>query len=249
MTFVSNSTGPYDITGDSVEDLIRIKAEYYKEKMQMPEQTPRANERQVGGDHYKKMPIEHWDLVAIFDWDFFQAQITRYMMRWRDKDGLKDLEKMTHVAQKYLEVERLRAEGKLTPTILREAIQKLGGESTSRPKLHSREDYVEQIFDMLGILDTDQLQRVRDHLAPAYSGPRPGYGADAPDPLAGMPGRAPQPEGPASPAPSHHGGAPHHGAAPAAPSAGTRGDVGVHPSGQPSPSPLHPNGGPWPQGT
>lgn len=85
----------------------------------------KANERQVGGDHYKKMPIEHWDLVVLFGWDYFQAQITRYIMRWRDKAGIVDLEKCGHVIAKYIEVEKLRASGNLTLTILRDILTKL----------------------------------------------------------------------------------------------------------------------------
>jgi Protein of unknwon function (DUF3310) len=67
-----------------------------------------ANERQVGGDHYKKNSadgLEHWDLVAMFKWDYFQGQIIKYLMRWRDKNGIQDLEKAAHYLQKYIETE------------------------------------------------------------------------------------------------------------------------------------------------
>jgi hypothetical protein len=85
----------------------------------------RANERQVGGDHYKIMPIEHWDLSVMFNMDPFQYQITKYVLRWRDKNGLMDLEKVVHFAQKYLEIERMRKEGNLTIELLRGAMVKL----------------------------------------------------------------------------------------------------------------------------
>jgi Protein of unknwon function (DUF3310) len=66
-----------------------------------------ANDRQVGGEHYKTPGIpEHWDLVAIFGWDYFQGQITKYLMRWRKKNGIEDLEKARHYLDKYIEVER-----------------------------------------------------------------------------------------------------------------------------------------------
>lgn len=86
-----------------------------------------ANKRQVGGGHYKKMPLEHWDLASIFEWDFFQYTITRYVMRWRDKNGLQDLEKVIHVAQKYFEIETLKKEKPLTwrQHIMLEACKKL----------------------------------------------------------------------------------------------------------------------------
>jgi hypothetical protein len=80
-----------------------------------------ANSRQVAGNHYKNRGIEHWDIVALWNLDYFQGQILRYVMRWRDKAGLVDLEKGLHVYQKYLEIERLRAEGTMTVELLRAA--------------------------------------------------------------------------------------------------------------------------------
>jgi hypothetical protein len=72
-----------------------------------------ANERQVGGTHYKKPEgtVEHWDLVAQWDLDYFQGQITKYVMRWRDKGGVTDLEKARHFLDKYIELMRAKAVG------------------------------------------------------------------------------------------------------------------------------------------
>lgn len=65
-----------------------------------------ANARQVAGSHYSGYPLQHWDLVAIFDWDYFQGQITKYLMRWKKKNGIQDLEKAAHFLEKYIEVEK-----------------------------------------------------------------------------------------------------------------------------------------------
>jgi hypothetical protein len=65
-----------------------------------------ANDRQVDGSHYKTPGLQHWDLAALFNWDYFQARMIAYMMRWRDKKGTVDLEKGLHFAQKYLELVR-----------------------------------------------------------------------------------------------------------------------------------------------
>lgn len=63
-----------------------------------------ANERQVGGEHYKtEGKPEHWDLVITYGWDYFQGQITKYLMRWRLKNGIEDLEKARHYLDKYIE--------------------------------------------------------------------------------------------------------------------------------------------------
>lgn len=66
-----------------------------------------ANERQIGGDHYKKEGFpEHWDIVWEYDLDYFQGQITKYVMRWKKKGGINDLEKARHFLDKYIELIR-----------------------------------------------------------------------------------------------------------------------------------------------
>jgi hypothetical protein len=84
----------------------------------------KANERQVGGDHYHRHVLEHWDIVALFNLDYYQGQITKYIMRWKDKAGIQDLEKARHFIDKYIEVEKLRAIGELTETVLLDALKK-----------------------------------------------------------------------------------------------------------------------------
>lgn len=68
-----------------------------------------ANERQVGGQHYKTR-IEHWDFVDANDLDYFQGQITKYVARWRDKGGVEDLRKARHFLDKYIELQEQRYE-------------------------------------------------------------------------------------------------------------------------------------------
>jgi hypothetical protein len=84
-----------------------------------------ANDYQISGTHYKKGPLEHWDLAAMFGWDYFQARSIAYIMRWRDKAGIPDLKKAGHFIQKYIEVEEARAAGTLTRDILKAALELL----------------------------------------------------------------------------------------------------------------------------
>jgi Cdc6-like AAA superfamily ATPase len=48
--------------------------------------------------------LQHWDVVHHFDLDYFQGQITKYVMRWKDKNGLQDLRKAQHFLDKYIEL-------------------------------------------------------------------------------------------------------------------------------------------------
>lgn len=64
----------------------------------------KANERQVGGGHYGGGKHQHWDIVVEHELNYFEAQILRYVMRCRKKQGLEDLEKAKHFIEKYIEV-------------------------------------------------------------------------------------------------------------------------------------------------
>lgn len=68
-----------------------------------------ANDKQVAGGHYQKQKIQHWDYVVANDLDYFQGQITKYVSRWKDKNGIQDLEKAAHFLEKYIEVEKAKA--------------------------------------------------------------------------------------------------------------------------------------------
>lgn len=65
-----------------------------------------ANERQVGGQHYKTGGEEHWDRVQRLGLDYFQGQITKYVERWKLKNGVQDLEKARHFLDKYIELQQ-----------------------------------------------------------------------------------------------------------------------------------------------
>jgi len=66
--------------------------------------TPRANDRQIAGDHYKRFTIEPWDFVAANRLDAFQGSIIRYVCRWDGKDGVQALHKARHYLDKYIEL-------------------------------------------------------------------------------------------------------------------------------------------------
>jgi len=64
--------------------------------------TPNVNSRQVGGAHYRS-EHQHWDFVAeVLEGRYLEGCITKYVTRWRNKDGLKDLNKALHYTEKLL---------------------------------------------------------------------------------------------------------------------------------------------------
>lgn len=69
---------------------------------------PKANDRQEGGDHYRA-PIQHWDYVLANGIPYLEAQVIKYLTRWRKKGGHQDLRKAKHFLDKLLEVEGVDA--------------------------------------------------------------------------------------------------------------------------------------------
>ena len=61
-----------------------------------------ANDIQIGGSHYRKGKVQHWDWAENIP--YLEGCATKYIGRWRDKEGLKDLLKGLHYLQKIFEV-------------------------------------------------------------------------------------------------------------------------------------------------
>lgn len=64
-----------------------------------------ANDRQVGGNHYKRMAIQPWDFTLRNDLGHAEATAIEYIARWREKGGIEDLRKAIHWIEKKIEVE------------------------------------------------------------------------------------------------------------------------------------------------
>jgi hypothetical protein len=68
-----------------------------------PEDQPQdANSYQVGGQHYKTT-YEHWDMVLNTGMRYLEGQATKYLSRWRKKNGMEDLRKALHYVNKLIE--------------------------------------------------------------------------------------------------------------------------------------------------
>jgi len=62
-----------------------------------------SNDKQVGGEHYKAS-IQHWDYVLANDIPYLEAQVIKYVTRWKKKNGMQDLFKAQHFLEKLIEV-------------------------------------------------------------------------------------------------------------------------------------------------
>ncbi len=69
----------------------------------------RAKDRQVGGDHYKNMAVEPWDVVDTWPREqrigYYRGGALKYIMRMGSKDvSAQEIAKAQHYIQKLLEV-------------------------------------------------------------------------------------------------------------------------------------------------
>lgn len=64
---------------------------------------------QVGGSHYSSMAMQPIELIAQLKCSFFQANIIKYISRFKSKNGKQDIEKSIHYAQLAIDLEDKRA--------------------------------------------------------------------------------------------------------------------------------------------
>ena len=60
---------------------------------------------QVAGNHYKKLKIQPVEYIHGNGIPFIEGCIIKYASRWRDKGGIKDLEKIKHFVDLLIELE------------------------------------------------------------------------------------------------------------------------------------------------
>ena len=65
-----------------------------------------ALDKQVAGDHYKKLKIQPIEFIHANNIPFAEGSAIKYLTRWRDKGGIADLEKAKHFIELLIELEK-----------------------------------------------------------------------------------------------------------------------------------------------
>ena len=60
---------------------------------------------QVGGDHYKNLPIQPIEFIQKNNLGFIQGSIVKYICRYKNKNGIEDLNKIIHYVELLKELE------------------------------------------------------------------------------------------------------------------------------------------------
>ena len=64
-------------------------------------------DKQVGGNHYKDKKLQPWDIIDALDLNFYEGNALKYLIRYKDKNGVEDLKKAIHYIEKIIEDESL----------------------------------------------------------------------------------------------------------------------------------------------
>ena len=67
--------------------------------------TMSALDTQVGGGHYKDLKIQPIEFIHANGIPYIEGCVIKYMARWRDKNGIEDLEKAKHYIQLLIDLE------------------------------------------------------------------------------------------------------------------------------------------------
>lgn len=75
--------------------------------------TPSPKSSQVGGSHYKDMPIQPAEFIIKNGIGWAEGCAIAYLSRWRQKGGIEDLRKARHTIDLLIEQEEAKAGGTL----------------------------------------------------------------------------------------------------------------------------------------
>jgi hypothetical protein len=68
----------------------------------------KAGAGMVGGTHYKKLEIDPWMVIRANKMGYFDGNALKYIMRYREKDGLQDLQKAKHYLEELIRQEEAK---------------------------------------------------------------------------------------------------------------------------------------------
>jgi hypothetical protein len=71
----------------------------------IPPITVSALDTQVGGQHYKDKAIQPVEFIHANHLGFCEGNVVKYISRWRQKNGIADLQKAKHYLELLIELE------------------------------------------------------------------------------------------------------------------------------------------------
>ena len=69
----------------------------------------KATDKQIGGNHYKGMKIQPIEYIQANDLSYCEANVVKYVSRWKSKNGVEDLLKAKHYIELLIDYEEENA--------------------------------------------------------------------------------------------------------------------------------------------
>jgi hypothetical protein len=64
--------------------------------------------KQIGGNHYKSLAIEPIRYIVENEMDFCEGNVIKYVSRYKEKNGIEDLQKAKHYLQILINKEKIK---------------------------------------------------------------------------------------------------------------------------------------------
>ena len=100
-----------------------------------------ALDTQVGGSHYKDLKIQPVEYITANNIPYMEGNVIKYVTRWREKGGLRDLEKARHYLDMLIEMQNKKAKDGLLDLVQKE----LGDGADQLPKMSAASVHYESI--------------------------------------------------------------------------------------------------------
>lgn len=102
-----NYDSPVAMPGEFVETPTTLD-EYFTGLYKLMDETGKTSggiqSTQVGGKHYQRA-IQPWDIISEWELDYWEGNVLKYLLRWKHKDGVQDLQKAKHYLEYIIERE------------------------------------------------------------------------------------------------------------------------------------------------
>ena len=93
-----------------------------------------ARDKQIGGDHYKRMTIQPSDYIVKNKLGWYEGNIVKYITRHSIKGGRQDIEKVIHYAELLLEDKYTKSKGDIMGEKTRKYVKKLNKDIKNETK-------------------------------------------------------------------------------------------------------------------
>lgn len=123
----------------------------------------KVNDRQVGGTHYRS-EYQHWDWVVDHNIPYLIGCCTKYILRWRDKNGIEDIDKALHYVEKYIDSGMVNAFDRAK---FRSHDYQLTRDFISANKIEEEE--ADLLWKIMALVNDGNAARMLNEIRPAFS--------------------------------------------------------------------------------